>query len=235
MNAPTTPSALLAGLGSTTSPPSAAGCSGDQDLGDLCNKCQEPLTGEDARFRKRSEHRGCWNNYKVLTRRWSKDPAVKLWWEAMSSDAQVAWYRKSRELLTADGANRKLDIQARVVEKQEAGQTTQDKGDFIPYEERMLPKVVSRVGPRGCLGGFGDMVGHASGIWVGAYSSSVTCGGRGVSPLSALLGSSATSNQSGPCPIIGAYNGGLVCAFMFQRPGLSRHQWLNPFQHGLWA
>lgn len=80
----------------------------------------------------------CRNNYKTLCRRWSKNPAIKRWWEAKDATAQRDWYRQHRGLDMAQGgkrSGRELQIDFSEMETNYTGEEQKRRTAWQPYSE----------------------------------------------------------------------------------------------------
>ena len=138
---PGTPASLLQQIGESPSKASDAGEWAD-DV-DLCKKCEEPMgIEEDDKAMKIMTHRACTNNYKGLTRRWEKEPAVKIWWESQTQEKRIAWYVQHRALNKKKDAKKTLTVCCEIAERNSAGNRSEDVDLYIPYSEWMLPKVI---------------------------------------------------------------------------------------------
>lgn len=87
---------------------------GALEEGMLCGGCRQPCSLEDSKPRSaRSQvryHTVCSNAYKVLQRRWAKEPALKRDWQEKSEEDITEWYR-SRYAVGRGTRGQKRDFQ----------------------------------------------------------------------------------------------------------------------------
>eukprot|EP00959_Pyramimonas_sp_CCMP1952_P458708 9477077-Pyramimonas_sp.AAC.2 len=77
----------------------------------LCAKCKKPGN------KSAKACNSCNSSYGKLSRRWSKNPKLKSWWDAKTEDQQTQWYLDCFESNAGVEAGGELKIEVEVVEK----------------------------------------------------------------------------------------------------------------------
>lgn len=99
---------------------------------------------------KTTQHVACHRSYGALTRRWAKDPAVKVWWESKGEDDKAQWYLGRLATERKMGEDHSLCIDVVSSQSSATGNETRGRDAYITFrdwciEEKILNPGISMV------------------------------------------------------------------------------------------